>query len=335
AFDGTIRLYVMDADDPVLASYRRIFPAIFIDGDQMPEELRQHLRYPVDLFRIQSEVWRNYHMDTAAEFFRAEDAWSIPEDPSTTQRGAVDLLRGDRVAGADITQLDEMLPYYLLMKLPGEEDLSYAFLQPFTPVNRRNMQSFLVADSDAGTYGRIFDFRLPRTLVVDGPGQVEDRINQNDLISEQFTLWDQQGSNVLRGDMLIVPIEESLLYVQPVYLEAADGGLPEFRRAIVVFGDQVVMRGTLGEALGEVFEADFGTFGGRVDGDEDDGVALPGTARELLDEAAEAFAAAEAALASGDLGEFQRQIDEARRLVEEARAILEQATEAALGRRAS
>jgi uncharacterized membrane protein (UPF0182 family) len=262
------------------------------------------------------------------QLFSRSDAWSLPADPSTVSRDGTmgsELLYGDGrdpTTGA-LTWRAEMLPYYLLTKLPGEDDLSYLLLQPFSPNNKKNLSSFLVADSTPGRYGRLVDFRMPQGDFVDGTEQVGQRIDQDGEISEQFTLWDNQGSKVIKGDMLVVPIEDSLLYIQPVFLEAEGGGIPEFRRVIVVYGDQVVWDETLDAALEQV-------FGQGTGGESEQPPTGPDaeTVEGLLDAAAEAFGRADQALTDGDLAEYQRQVEEAQRLLEEARNILEGAVEA-------
>jgi uncharacterized membrane protein (UPF0182 family) len=263
------------------------------------------------------------------QLFSRSDAWSLPVDPSTVSRDATpgsEFLFGD-VLDPTSSQVDyraEILPYYLLTKLPGEDDLSYLLLQPFSPSNRRNMTSFLVADSSPGRYGRLVDFRMPQGDFVDGTEQVGQRIDQDGDISEQFTLWDNQGSVVIKGDLLVVPIEDSLMYVQPIFLEAEGGGIPEFRRVIVVYGDQVEWAETLDGALELVFGD--GAGDGPVE-------PSPGTdtVEEYLEAAAEAFAQAEQALSDGDLADYQRWVEEAQRLIDQARDALSGAVEAKLG----
>jgi hypothetical protein len=332
AFDGDATLYLVDPDDPVVAAWSEAFPGLFAPASEMPEGLEDHLRYPQDLFRVQGELYLEYHVTDPNELFQGNDAWSLPADPSTISRGTspgAELLFGDRPDPTtnNLNYKAEILPYYLLTELPGEEDLSYLLLQPFTPKDRRNMSSFMVADSTPGRYGRLIDFRMPQGDFVDGTEQVGQRIDQDGEISEQFTLWDNQGSKVIKGDLLVVPIEDSLLYIQPIFLEAEGGGIPEFRRVIVVHGDQVEWAQTLDLALQQVFGA--GTGGDPVD----PGPSIPDgdTVAELLSEAAAAFDRAAEALTAGDLAEYQRSVNEAQRLIEEAQAIIEGAVEARAG----
>jgi len=278
----------------------------------MPSDLVAHLRYPEDLFRVQSDMYLRFHMTEPDVFYNSEDQWEEPLDPSNA--GNRPQLRGEFI---DPTFTRPMLPYYLLMRLPEEQQLSYLILQSFLPVERPNMASFLIAKSGPEDYGQLIDYRLPRTGFVDGPNQVNARIDQNPQVSEQITLWNQQGSNVIRGDLLVVPIESSLLYIQPIYLQAAKVPLPQFKRVVAVFNEEVVMRETLAEALRDVFGAGGGTSTTPTT------EPVPGqTAAALLDQAAEAFTQAETALRAGDLATYQAKIDEARSLIEQARATL-------------
>ncbi|GMQ86719.1 MAG: UPF0182 family protein [Acidimicrobiia bacterium] len=311
AYDGTMDLYVIDPDDPVIQANRNIFPGVFKDRSELPPDIISHFRYPEDLFRVQTDMYTLYHMTDPDQFFTVADPWQIARDPSTSPRP--DL----RAPFAN----PPMLPYYLLMKLPGDDRLSFLLMQPFTPLDRPNMVSFMVAKSGPlEEYGRIIDFALPAETQIDGPGQVGNFINQNPTISAEFTLLGQGGSSVIQGNMLVIPIDESLLYVQPVYISASDNstgtGIPEFKRVVVSFDGRIEMRDTLDEALEAIFG---GTTGGGPDGPSQPPT---GTVEEqvveLLQRAADAFAAADAALRRGDIVTWTEKIDEAQRAVEEA-----------------
>ncbi len=319
AYQGDITFYLADEADPLVAAWARTYDGLFAPMSEMPEGLEEHLRYPQDLFRMQTEIYLEYHVASESELITGNDAWSLPVDPSTITRneqGGINLLIGDRFTAENtFNPIDDILPYYVLTKLPGEDDLSYLLLQPFTPASKKNMSSFLVADSTPGRYGRLIDYRMPQGELVDGTEQVGQRIEQDADISQQFTLWDSQGSQVIKGDLLVIPIEESLLYIQPIFLQAEGGGFPEFRRVAVVFGERVEWADTLDGALSLV-------FGTATEGDGDpipDGE----TIEELVLQASSAFANAEAALAAGDLAGYQRWVEEAERLVGEIEAILE------------
>jgi len=342
AYDGTIHFYVVDEADPLIRAYREIFPDLFSTRDEMPLGLLDHLRYPEDLFRVQSDVYTRYHVTDSRVFFNSGDPWEIARDPSTSphevelrQIGGVNTLVATGMRQEFRDDNRPMVPYYLLMELPDEDDLSYLMLQPFTAATRPNMVSFLVAKSDADEYGTLIDFELPRDSFVDGPGQVGARINQNPAISQQFTLLDQEGSDVVQGNMLVVPIEESVLYVQPIYLSAStEGGsgavaLPEFKFVIVVFGDRIAMRETLAEALDAVFGGGGVVDPGDGDGDGELPADLVAAVTELLARADQAFARADQALRNADLAAYEAEVAEAQRLIAQARELLEDALEGA------
>ena len=308
AYDGTMNFYVVDENDPLILSYKDIFPNLFTPKSSMSNELLDHIRYPEDLFTIQSDMYRDYHMTDPRVFYADEDPWVIPSDSSTTPRVAT--LRGE------FTEIGfkPMLPYYLLMSLPGESDLSYLIFQPFNPENRPNMQSFLVADADPENYGQLIDFRLPKGEFVDGPSQVATRINQDPDISQIFTLLDQQGSSVIKGNLFVVPINQSILYYQPIYLQGEQNPLPEFKFVVVVFQDRIIMEESLSEALASVFGGDFATE--NVEDTEGE------SALELLEKATKAFEKAQQELQNGNLGLYQDLVEQAQQYVDLALELL-------------
>ena len=308
AYDGTMNFYVVDENDPLILSYKDIFPNLFTPKSSMSSELLDHIRYPEDLFTIQSDMYRDYHMTDPRVFYADEDPWVIPSDSSTTPRVAT--LRGE------FTEIGfkPMLPYYLLMSLPGESDLSYLIFQPFNPENRPNMQSFLVADADPENYGQLIDFRLPKGEFVDGPSQVATRINQDPHISQIFTLLEQQGSSVIKGNLFVVPINQSILYYQPIYLQGEQNPLPEFKFVVVVFQDRIIMEESLSEALASVFGGDFAT----EDVEDTEGE----SALELLEKATKAFEKAQQELQNGNLGLYQNLVEQAQQYVDLALELL-------------
>lgn len=247
AYDGRITAYISAPDDPLIRAYAAAFPGLLQPLEAMPADLRAHLRYPQDLFRIQSHLFATYHMQDPQIFYNKEDLWAIP------QKGEQD-----------------MEPYYTIMKLPGEAREEFILMIPYTPAKRDNMAAWLAARSDGVHYGKLIVYLFPKQKLVYGPRQIEARIDQDALISQQLTLWTQRGSQAIRGSLLVIPIEDSLLYVEPLYLAASESGsLPELRRVIVAFGNRLLMEPDLDAALA-------GLFGGRALD-----VAGPATPREL------------------------------------------------------
>ncbi|NND03664.1 MAG: UPF0182 family protein [Acidimicrobiia bacterium] len=338
AFDGEVIFYVVDDSDPLVRAYQRIFPTLFTPGAEMPPELTEHLRYPEDMFRLQSDMYTLYHMTDASQFFSTVDPWEIARDPSTSERLVPFRSRELNLADANEQPMD---PYYLLMKLPEDQDdadPSFIIMQPFTPRGRPNMVSFMVAKSGPGDYGQIIDFRLPSGTQLDGPRQMGELINQDPVISPEFSLLGQGGSRVIQGNMLLVPVRDSLLYVQPIYITAeredesqagqafgaqADEGLtgiPEFKRVVVSYNGNIKMAETLDAALAAVFintEQPVGP-GGEPGELPSDVAELVTAARQALDEAA-------AALQAGDLGLYQAKVEEAADLLARAEQLSNEA----------
>ena len=243
AYDGSLTVYAIDRNDPILATYQKIFPELFTPLESASETLRSHFRYPLNLFQIQSQIYRAYHMENTEVFYNREDLWQFP------------IQIGNRGAA------EQMDPYYVIMKLPDAEGEEFLQILPFTPAKKGNMVAWMAARCDgAGAasptdnrYGELVLYEFPKQGIIYGPQQIEGRIDQNTDISQQLTLWDQQGSSVIRGNLLVIPIDRSLLYFEPVYLQADQGALPELKRVIVAFQDTIVMRKTLPEALEAVF----------------------------------------------------------------------------------
>ncbi|MPZ29981.1 MAG: UPF0182 family protein [Rhodospirillales bacterium] len=243
AYNGTVDLYVSDPSDPLIRTYQRIFPGLFKPLASMPAELQQHIRYPEDLFLVQAQLYRAYHMDTPEVFYNREDLWQFPR-----QHAAPGL---DNTGGRDVPR---MAPYYMIMRLPGEARAELVLMLPMVPSQRENMIAWLAARCDPPEYGKAVVYQFPKDKLVFGPFQIEARIQQNTDISQQISLWNQMGSRVIRGHLLVVPIENSILYVSPLYLRAATGQLPELKRVIAAHGDRVVMEETLGAALAALFK---------------------------------------------------------------------------------
>jgi len=234
AYHGSADFYVMDETDPIIRVYRKIFPGLFKSFAEMPDGLKDHIRYPRDLFTIQTRMYNTYHMQDPQVFYNKEDLWDIP----------------NQVYADNPVQVE---PYYLIMKLPGEQKREFLVLTPLSPSNKDNMIAWLAAKNDLSEYGRLVVFKFPKDKLIYGPMQVEARINQDTLISQQFTLWGQRGSNVIRGDLLVIPIEDSILYVEPIYLQAEGNNLPELKRVVASYENEVVMEETLDGALRSLF----------------------------------------------------------------------------------
>jgi hypothetical protein len=225
-YNGDIDFYVFDTEDPLIQTYRNIFPGLFKDAGQMPDHLREHIRYPMDLFSVQSRMLLQYHMKDPVVFYNKEDQWSIPV------QNAFGSTNNPR-------------PYYIVARLPGEDEEEFIVIQPFTPKNRHNLVGWMAARSRGDRYGEKILYRFPTGRHVDGPNQVEARIDNDAVISEQFTLWGQVGSEVARGNLLVIPIGEALLYAEPVFLKPEALDFPELRRIILADNRQVVMHPTL------------------------------------------------------------------------------------------
>ena len=235
AYNGTVDFYLIDPRDPIAATYQRIFPDLFKPFTAMPADLQKHIRYPEDLFLIQARLYQTYHMEQAETFYNREDFWQFPRQP-----------------GGDGTSA--MTPYYIIMRLPGEPQAEFFLMLPMVPSRRDNMIAWLAARCDAPDYGKLIVYEFPKDKLVYGPFQIEARINQTTEISQQLTLWNQMGSRVIRGaNLLVIPIDNSILYVSPLYLRAEHGHLPELKRVIAAYGEHVVMKETLTEALAALF----------------------------------------------------------------------------------
>jgi uncharacterized membrane protein (UPF0182 family) len=284
-YDGTVRFYVMDPNDPVLAVYRLAFPGVFKDLNQLSADLKTHLRYPEDLFSIQADLYRTFHMTDPQVFYNREDLWVLPQEK----------YEGNVLA---------MQPYYILMKLPGSDQLEYLLMTPFTPQKRDNMISWMAARCDFPEYGKMLFYQLPKDKLIYGPMQIEAMIDQNTTISQQLTLWDQKGSKVIRGNLIAVPIENSFLYVVPVYLTAEGTDFPQLKRVIVISGDKVAMEPTLDAAIQSVF-----------------GTQQPRSPTQVLGQAPELgqaraqFDEAQKAMQQGDWDKFGKAMDMLKRLL--------------------
>jgi len=276
AYNGTVDLYVADPEDPVIQVYQGIFPGVYQPISEMPEDLRRHVRYPEDIFRIQTYIYSIYHMENPQVFYNKEDLWDIPVMPSA---------EGQRV----------MSPYYVIMRLPQEEREEFILMLPFTPARKDNLSAWMVARSDGEHYGKLVVYRFPKQKLIFGPKQIVARINQDADISRQLSLWDQRGSQVIQGTLLVIPIEEGLIYVRPLYIRAETGKIPELKRVIVAYENKIAMEETLETALERI-------FGGELPGPTD--IPTATTAPELT--------------AAGELGDSPNLLIQAREAYDRA-----------------
>jgi uncharacterized membrane protein (UPF0182 family) len=250
AYDGNVTYYIADPNDPIIRSYARAFPSLFQPLAEMPTDLQSHIRYPEDLFIIQRQQYLKYHMLDVRVFYNQEDLWEVATEVfATTSTTGI----------TDDNKEQIMEPYYVLLPLPGETESEYLLIQPYTPSGKDNMVAWLAARSDPPNYGQLVVYELPKQELVLGPIQIESLIDQDTEISQQLTLWDQRGSSVIRGNLIVMPIHDNFLYVEPIYLRSESSALPELKRVIVSSNEHIVMRETLGEALTALFEADGGT----------------------------------------------------------------------------
>lgn len=292
--NGTTTFYVVDPKDPVLKVYRRIFPKLFTNFEKMPLAIRPHLRYPVDLFAIQAEKYAVYHMTNPETFYNKEDLWELPHE----------VYEGE---GGSQSGSQPMPPYYVVMKLPAEHREEFVLMIPFVPAHKDNMIAWMCARCDPGVRGQLVVFNFPKDKLIYGPMQIEARIDQNTSISRQLTLWSQKGSRVIRGNLLVIPLGDSLIYVEPLYLQAEIGQMPELKRVLVAFHEEIVMAPTLESALNRLFGQETAGGGGTTLGPG--AVAVSPEWRALIDSANTLLNAAQQH-AGTDWSAYGRDIDQ-------------------------
>lgn len=292
AYDGSVDFYLSEPDDPLGKSFSRIFPGLFKPLEEMPPEILGHIRYPEDLFLIQAKKYAVYHMQDPQVFYNKEDKWVLPTELFGTEEVRVE-------------------PYYIITRLPGAERPEFMLFIPFTPQNKKNMIAWLSARCDGENYGRLLVYEFPKQELVFGPMQVEARITQDAQISQQITLWDQRGSRVIRGNLLIIPVKDALIYVEPLYLQAEQSRMPELRRVILVHGDRIVMESSLTAALERVFTGSVSPAPPRAEDRE--GKTVP----ELVREASRAYKEAGEALKKGDWSGYGQNLKRLGEVLEE------------------
>lgn len=313
AYNGSTTFYVFDAADPILAAYRRLLPTLFRDAGEMPADLRQHVRYPELLFKLQSAVYGLYHMTEPEVFFNREDLWTVATETRSDSEG-------NQTA-------QPMEPNYVLMKLPGSTDEEFVEILPFTPANRNNLIGWVAGRCDGVHYGEAVAYDFPKTRLVDGPQQIEARIDQNAQLSGQLTLWNQQGSHVLRGSLLVIPIGKALLYAEPIYLQAQQSPMPELRVVVLALQDKLAYGPNFQTALSSLFEG--GASSLTVSEAQPAATQTsPGTAtvapatgvHGLITEASQAFADYQKLTSQGRLAEAGQKLEELKRILGELNA---------------
>ena len=310
AYDGTTTFYVFDSDDPIIAAYRRIFPTLFKDAALMPPDLRKHVRYPELLLKLQAEVYGLYHMTDPEAFYNREDLWTV----------ATEVGMGE--GGQQTTQAIQ--PNFVLMKLPGETAEEFVEILPFTPSNRNNLIGWIAGRSDGAQYGTSVVYNFPKTKLVDGPLQIEARIDQNAQLSGQLTLWNQQGSHVRRGALLVIPTGRALLYAEPIYLQAERSPMPELRLVVLALQDRLAYGPTFESAMSSLFGgAVSSTSAGAVPAESErrtpvSGSLIPATAdlNSLIAEAGKDLADYQRLTAEGKLGEAGQKLEELKRALD-------------------
>jgi uncharacterized protein len=314
AHDGTTTLYAFDEADPLLRAWRKAFPNLFAPRSALSPELQAHLRYPEDLFSIQTDRYASYHIGAARDFYSKQDFWALPEDRS----GQLTHGQGSLVVAGPKPR---MRPYYLLTRLPGERDEQFVLVMPFTPNNKQNMVAYMAARSDPTGYGRITLFSLPRARTVFGPTQIHAQILADPEVSKELTLFNQQGSTVILGNLLTVPIEHSLLYVQPIFVQASQGAIPELRRVPVFFNNQLGYTASLTDSINQVLER-------TAKGPPTDGRQPPPPPQasstalaRILQQQAEEYRRAQQALHRDDLGAYQRAVERLGQLIQQAQRL--------------
>jgi hypothetical protein len=288
AYNGDVTFYMVDPDDPIVQTYDKIFPEFFTPGDEIPEPLRAHLRYPEYLFNVQAEMYTTYHMTDPQVFYNKEDQWNIARQESDQPMDA----------------------YYVIMTLPGDEKEEFMLMLPFSPNGKDNMIAWMSAKSDPESYGERTVYKFPKEKLVYGPKQISARFNQNPTISEQITLWAQSGSDVIFGNLLVLPLGESILYFQPLYLRADRGQIPELKRVLVAYGNSVAMESDLATALESVFATQIEGLEPTEEDIPGDGVEPAGkTLAQLAQEAADHYNKAVAAQQSGDWATYGSELN--------------------------
>jgi uncharacterized membrane protein (UPF0182 family) len=315
AYNGTTTFYVFDTQDPILGAWRRIFPSLFRDAAEMPADLRRHVRYPQLLFEEQAAVYGLYHMSDPEVFYNREDLWTVASELGMSDTGE--------------QQAQAMEPNYVLMKLPGEAAVEFVEILPFTPANRNNLIGWIAGRSDGANYGTAIVYDFPKTKLVDGPMQIEARIDQNAQLSGQLTLWNQQGSHVRRGTLLVIPCGKALLYAEPIYLQADRSPMPELRLVVLALQDRLAYAPTFEGAMAALFGGEASTVSAAAGAPEPSPTPTPTTAaagsgspdrKALIAAAARDLADYQSLTAQGKLAEAGQKLEDLKRKLDQLQA---------------
>ena len=294
AYDGSTNFYVVDETDPIAQTYQKIYPKLFKSYDQISDEMKTHLRYPNAMFKIQAQVYTKYHMDEVKVFYQKEDLWDIAH----------------QIYGTEDTEMD---PSYYVFNLPDtEEGAEFINMVPFTPKSKQNMTAIMMGRNDGDNYGQLIVYTMPKNKTIYGPMQIEAQIDQNTQISQDFSLWKSSGSTYKRGDLFVIPIGTSIMYVEPVYLEATNQAIPEVKRVIVAYQDKIAYEPTLGEALLSLFGGSAGDAGNRIDGIDDGEGGTSDDVKSLIKKAQNAYDKAIECQKQGDwegYGKYIKQLE--------------------------
>ena len=305
AYTGEMDFYVVDKEDPIIKTYQKIFPELFTSWSDMPEGLKDNLRYPEELFKLQTQVYNNYHMTNPRVFYNQEDVWNTPRE----SYGKLDV-EGGQVSVSQESAIT-MEPYYALMNLPEAERESFILMLPFTPVEKNNLISWLAAKSSPEDYGELILYKFSKQKLVYGPMQIEAKIDQHSEISRQLSLWNQRGSEVIRGNLLTIPIGESILYIEPIFLQAEQSKLPELKRVIASTGERVVMQPTLSAAIRDLFNIKRQSEApAEKEVEETPEVVQPGTIQNLVSEISDLYKEAQEEQRQGNWSKYGELIQE-------------------------
>jgi uncharacterized membrane protein (UPF0182 family) len=306
AYNGTVHFYVFDSADPIIQTYQRMFPDLFDTVDEMPAFLRTHVRYPELLFRVQASIYATYHVENEQVFYNREDVWTIAQQ-GRSQQGA---------GAADVIE-----PFFVLMRFPGESDLEFVSILPFTPANRNNLIGWIAGRGDGTSYGRLRAYEFPKTRFVDGPLQIQARIDQDPQLSSQLTLWNQQGSTVIRGNLLVLPLDDVLLFAEPMYLQAERSPMPELRLVVLATQDRLAYASRFSDSLNLLLQGGTGTIQttsapAPIPSSSPLTMAVRPQAHSVLERANQAMSDYQRLTAEGKLGEAGLKLEELKKILQ-------------------